>query len=77
MNNFKGILLMLIAMAGFTMEDLFMKKLSVNLSTGQILITFGIGSSLAFALMAKIKGCAAHLGCRGVQLQRSNVGGCL
>jgi len=56
MNNFKGILLMLIAMAGFTMEDLFMKKLSVNLSTGQILITFGIGSSLAFALMAKIKG---------------------
>ena len=47
---------MLIAMAGFTMEDLFMKKLSVNLSTGQILITFGIGSSLAFALMAKIKG---------------------
>ena len=56
MNNFKGILLMLIAMAGFTMEDLFMKKLSVNLSTGQILITLGIGSSLAFAIMAKIKG---------------------
>ena len=47
---------MLIAMAGFTMEDLFMKKLSVNLSTGQILITLGIGSSLAFAIMAKIKG---------------------
>ena len=56
MNNFKGILLMLIAMAGFKMEDLFMKKLSVNLSTGQILITLGIGSSLAFAIMAKIKG---------------------
>ena len=47
---------MLIAMAGFTMEDLFMKKLSVNLSTGQILITLGIGSSLVFAIMAKIKG---------------------
>ena len=44
---------MLIAMAGFTMEDLFMKKLSVNLSTGQILITLGFGSSLVFALMAK------------------------
>ncbi|MDA8779433.1 DMT family transporter [Amylibacter sp.] len=56
MNNFKGILLMLIAMAGFTMEDLFMKKLSVNLSTGQILITLGFGSSLVFALMAKSKG---------------------
>ena len=55
MNNFKGILLMLIAMAGFTMEDLFMKKLSVNLSTGQILITLGFGSSLVFALMAKSK----------------------
>ena len=47
---------MLIAMAGFTMEDLFMKKLSVNLSTGQILITMGFGSSLVFALMAKSKG---------------------
>jgi len=56
MSNFKGILLMLIAMAGFTMEDLFMKKLSVNLSTGQILITLGFGSSLVFALMAKSKG---------------------
>ncbi|MDC0121869.1 DMT family transporter [Amylibacter sp.] len=56
MNNFKGILLMLIAMVGFTMEDLFMKKLSVNLSTGQILITLGFGSSLVFALMAKSKG---------------------
>ena len=56
MNNFKGILLMLIAMAGFTMEDLFMKKLSVNISTGQILITLGFGSSLVFALMAKSKG---------------------
>jgi len=56
MNNFQGILLMLIAMAGFTMEDLFMKKLSVNLSTGQILITLGFGSSLVFALMAKSKG---------------------
>ena len=47
---------MLIAMAGFTMEDLFMKKLSVNLSTGQILITLGFGSSLVFALLAKSKG---------------------
>ena len=56
MNNFTGILLMLIAMAGFTMEVLFMKKLSVNLSTGQILITLGFGSSLVFALMAKSKG---------------------
>ncbi|MDB2538730.1 DMT family transporter, partial [Amylibacter sp.] len=36
--------------------DLFMKKLSVNLSTGQILITLGFGSSLVFALMAKSKG---------------------
>jgi len=56
MDNFKGILLMLVAMAGFTMEDLFMKKLSVTLSTWQILITLGIGSSLVFALMAKSKG---------------------
>lgn len=47
---------MLVAMAGFTMEDLFVKKLSADISTGQILMMLGIGSGLAFAIMAKSKG---------------------
>jgi len=51
-DNRKGILLMIIAMAGFTMEDLFIKKLSATISTSQILITLGICSGFVFMLMA-------------------------
>ena len=56
MNNHHGIILMIIAMAGFSLEDLFIKKLAVNISTGQILFTFGICSSIVFALIAKASG---------------------
>ncbi len=51
-NNRNGIVLMIAAMAGFTLEDLFIKKLSSTVSTGQILITLGICSSLIFGLIA-------------------------
>ena len=43
---------MLAAMACFTLEDVFIKQLSATLSTGQILITSGIISSIFFAWMA-------------------------
>ncbi len=56
MNNLNGILLMILAMAGFALEDLFVKLLSKTISTGQILITVGICSSIVFALMAHAKG---------------------
>ena len=46
---------MIAAMAGFTMEDLFIKKLSVTISTSQILITLGVCSALVFLLMAYSK----------------------
>lgn len=52
MNNQKGILLMIAAMAGFTVEDVFVKLLSSTVSIGQILITIGLVSSLFFALMS-------------------------
>ncbi len=55
-NNRDGILLMVAAMAGFTMEDLFIKQLSSTISIGQILITLGVCSSVFFALMAVWKG---------------------
>lgn len=64
MNNLNGILLMIAAMAGFALEDLFMKLLSSTISTGQILITLGACSSVVFALMAHAKGhniFAAHV----------------
>lgn len=56
MNNVQGILLIIVAMAGFTLEDMFIKALSASLSTGQILIGLGIGSSLIFATTATLKG---------------------
>jgi len=56
MNNLNGILLMIAAMAGFALEDLFVKLLSTTISTGQILITLGLCSSSIFAVMAWAKG---------------------
>lgn len=56
MNNLNGILLMIAAMAGFALEDLFVKLLSSTISTGQILIVIGVCSSSIFAIMAQAKG---------------------
>ena len=43
---------MLAAMAGFTIEDAFIKQLSSTLSIGQILMVVGLCSSVFFALLA-------------------------
>jgi len=56
LNNINGILLMIAAMAGFALEDLFLKLLSNSVSTAQILIVVGISSSTIFALFAFSKG---------------------
>ncbi|SHJ26921.1 Permease of the drug/metabolite transporter (DMT) superfamily [Shimia gijangensis] len=56
MNNVRGILLIILAMAGFSIEDMFIKKLSAPLPTGQILIVLGLGSSLIFLVLAKLNG---------------------
>ena len=56
MNNLNGILLMIAAMIGFTLEDVFVKQLSTTISIGQILIILGLGSGTVFALMAFAKG---------------------
>ena len=47
---------MLAAMAGFTIEDAFIKQLSSTISIGQILIVLGLCSSLLFALLACTRG---------------------
>lgn len=44
MDNVKGILLVMMAMVGFTIEDLFIKQLSGTLPVGQILAVIGIGA---------------------------------
>jgi drug/metabolite transporter (DMT)-like permease len=56
MNYLNGILLMIVAMAGFALEDLFVKLLSNSVPTGQILVLLGLGSSSVFALLVYAKG---------------------
>ncbi len=47
---------MILAMAGFTVEDMFVKQLSASLPVGQVLFSLGIGSALIFAVMTLSKG---------------------
>jgi drug/metabolite transporter (DMT)-like permease len=56
MNNLNGILLVIASMAGFTIEDVFIKKLSDTIPTGQILMIVGASGAVIFAVMARFKG---------------------
>lgn len=56
MTNLRGALLMILAMAGFAAEDVFVKLLSVRLPMGQILIYMGVGGGLGFAVLAQRAG---------------------
>lgn len=52
MNNINGILMVIAAMAAFTMEDMFIKHLSQGVPVGQVLVLLGLGSCLFFACLA-------------------------
>ncbi|MDA5555441.1 DMT family transporter [Shimia sp. MMG029] len=52
MQNVHGILIIIAAMLGFTLEDMFIKALSASLPVGQILMSLGIGSGGVFAILA-------------------------
>lgn len=56
MNNLRGILLVVAAMAAFTFEDSFIKNLSASVPVGQVLILLGSGSAFLFAIMAVMQG---------------------
>lgn len=56
MDNLRGIVLIVVAMAAFTVEDMFIKRLSADMPVGQILIGIGIGSASVFALLAHLRG---------------------
>ncbi|WP_420002594.1 DMT family transporter [Arenibacterium sp. LLYu02] len=56
MDNVKGILLVMMAMIGFTIEDLFIKQMSGTLPVGQILFGIGLGAGLAFLVMLFAQG---------------------
>ncbi len=51
MNNLRGIFLMVAAMAGFALEDMFIKRASVKLPVGQILMILGAGGGATFATL--------------------------
>lgn len=55
-DNLRGALLMALAMAGFALEDMFIKLLADALPVGQILLMLGLGGSVAFATVAIRKG---------------------
>ena len=52
MENFRGILFMLLAMAGFALEDLFIKLLSSHIPVSQILFILGFGGTTVFIVIA-------------------------
>jgi drug/metabolite transporter (DMT)-like permease len=56
MNNNRGIAFVILSMAAFTFEDMFIKLLSVYLPVGQMLCMFGIGTASLFAAIMWIKG---------------------
>ncbi len=51
MDNLKGILFMILAMAGFAFEDLFIKMLSENLPISEIIIILGFSGSIIFLII--------------------------
>ena len=54
--NLRGSLLMVAAMAGFAVEDMFLKFAARSLPVGQILIMFGGGGMVVFAALTKWRG---------------------
>ncbi|WP_309666988.1 DMT family transporter [Tabrizicola sp.] len=55
-DNLRGSLLMTAAMAGFAVEDMFIKSAAKVMPLGQILLTMGIVGVITFALMARAQG---------------------
>ncbi|MAQ38074.1 MULTISPECIES: DMT family transporter [Thioclava] len=55
-DNLRGSMLMILAMAGFALEDMFIKMLAGDWPVGQILAAVGLGGATIFAVLAKLKG---------------------
>ncbi len=56
MDNLRGSILMVVAMAGFAAEDLFVKLLSEGMPVGQILMMLGVSGCAIFAIFTKAQG---------------------
>ncbi|MCC5969711.1 MAG: DMT family transporter [Pararhodobacter sp.] len=56
MNNLRGSLMMVAAMAGFAIEDAVIKYLAASLPVGQIMVLIGLSGALVFGLIAHRRG---------------------
>ncbi|WP_169544593.1 DMT family transporter [Sneathiella aquimaris] len=56
MNNIRGTLFMVLAMAAFALEDMFFKSAVQAIPVGQALILFGLGGMLVFMILSMAKG---------------------
>lgn len=56
MDNIRGSVLMIAAMAGFAVEDLFIKRTTQSLPVGEVLMIFGFGGMLAFMALTAARG---------------------
>ncbi len=54
-DNLRGALLMALAMAGFSLEDMFIKLLADALPVGQILVMLGLGGTIILGTIANRK----------------------
>ena len=55
-DNLRGIILMVASMAGFAIEDMFVKWAAADLPTGQILLALAAGGAPVFILLARRQG---------------------
>ncbi len=56
MENLHGSILMVLGMAGFALEDMFIKQMAGALPVGQILMLLGLGGGIAFAILSWMRG---------------------
>lgn len=56
MSNIRAAVLMVASMAGFAIEDSFIKALTTSWPTGQVMIVLGLAGFALFALMIRAKG---------------------
>ena len=56
MDNMRGIMLMVLGMAGFAAEDMFIKLAAGQLPVGEILLVLGLVGALIFAIYARLNG---------------------
>lgn len=56
LGNMRGAVLMVLAMAGFAVEDLLIKSAARHMPVGQVMIMMGLTGALVFAALSRAKG---------------------